>query len=128
MRFGHKFVSTSVLAAIVLLPFLSMAMCLPQDSASMQCPPDCPMMAKMKMGHEGMEMKSSDVPGSCCKISSSKTAPVTESNTVTSVVSVEPVLTSAPIVASSNVRLTATVDTSPPSPVDSQAQLCTFLI
>jgi hypothetical protein len=86
------------------------------------------MMAKMKMGHDGMVMKSSEAPGSCCQIRSSKPAPVTESKTVAPVISVEPVQTSAPFVAISNVRPATTVDTSPPSTVDSQAQLCTFLI
>ncbi|HWR14669.1 MAG TPA: hypothetical protein VN577_07555 [Terriglobales bacterium] len=117
------------MAAIVLLPFLSMAMCVPQVNAPMQCPPDCPMMAKINMGHHGMEMKSSKTPGSCCEFRSSTPVPVTEYKTVTPVYSVEPVIASSPVVSTSMIRPVAILEASPPSlPVDSQAQLCTFLI
>jgi hypothetical protein len=128
MRLWHKFVSTGVLTAIVMLPFLSMAMCVPEDAGSMQCPPDCPMMAKMKVAPDGMDVKSSEAAGACCQFKSAKPAPVTESKTVSPVVSVEPLVTSTPLVETSNVRPIAVIEASPPAVIDSQAQLCTFLI
>ncbi len=126
MRFWHKAVSTGVLAAVVLLPFLSIAMCVPEDAGSMQCPPDCPMMAKMS--HDGMQMSPSEDPGSCCHFKSSRPAPTTESQTVAPTVSVEPTVASAPLSPPSKARTIAAVDTSPPLRCDHQAQLCTFLI
>jgi len=128
MRFWHKFVSTGVLTAVVMLPFLTLAMCVPENVGSMQCPPDCPMMADMNSGHDYMEMKFSEVPASCCQFKSSSPAPVTESTTVAPTVSVEPTVVDTPLPKKSQARTTAFVDTSPPVAPDFQAQLCTFRI
>ena len=126
MRFWQKLASGGVLAVVILLPFLSMAMCLPEDSGLMKCPPECSMMAKMS--HQGMQMNLSEAPGSCCQIGSSKPAPVTESNTVRPTISVEPTVVSAPQSPTFRVRTVASVAFPPPVVSDHQAELCTFLI
>jgi hypothetical protein len=128
MRFWHKLVSCGVLEAVLLLPLLSIGVCAPQSASAMQCPPDCPMMAEMNSGHDGMEMKFSEVPASCCQFKSSNPAPVTESKTVAPTVSVEPTVVDTPLPKKSQARTTAFVDTSPPVAPDFQTQLCTFRI
>lgn len=127
MRFWHRLISSGVLAAVVLLPFLSMAVCVPDTAASTHCPPDCPMMAMMKSGHHGIEVNSEET-GSCCTIQSSKPAPVTESQTIVQVLSIQPgtkqVDAVQPVFDSNH----EVAETYPPPLIDSQARLCTFLI
>ena len=128
MRFWHKVVSTGVLATVVMLPFLTLAMCVPEDAGSMQCPPDCPMMANMISGHEGMEMALSDAQGSCCEIKGSSPAPATEWKTVVPTASSGPTVVSTPIANTSQGQITTIVNTSPPIAPNSHAPLCPFLI
>lgn len=126
MRFWHKLVSTGILAALLLLPFVSMALCVPESAGSMHCPPGCPMMAKMDSGQQ-MQLKSG-APASCCTVSRGKPAPATESVVVPHAISVEPAQVDAePVVPATETRATL-ADASPPPLPDSQARLCTFLI
>ncbi|HYE26285.1 MAG TPA: hypothetical protein VEG32_13915 [Clostridia bacterium] len=128
MGFRHKLISTGVLAAVLLLPFLSMALCMPDSAAaSMHCPPDCPMMAVMNSGHAASEAGTDDS-GSCCTIQSSRPAPVTESQTVVQVFSPEPMTKQVEAVLPVFDRAQVVAETSPPPLIDSQARLCTFLI
>lgn len=127
MQFRRKFVSASILAAILSVPLFALAACTPESAGMMQCPPDCPMMARMSVGHDTSEMRSKDS-GSCCQFKSSRPAPVAESSTVSPIVSIEPIAVSIGLVATQRDRLSVSVDTSPPLLLDSQAQLCTFLI
>ncbi len=127
MRLWHKIVSSAVLAAILLLPLLALAMCRPETAASMQCPPHCPMMAKMKSQHDGAAAKA-DNSGSCCQIKNSRPAPITESKAVPPVVSTEPVLMSVQMVSVETHPTTEIADTSPPLGLATQARLCTFQI
>jgi len=128
MRFWHKVVSIGVLAIVVTLPFLSLAMCVPENPGSMQCPPDCPMMADMSPGHSGMEMSFSNAPASCCQFKSSHPGPVTESKTVAPTLSIEPSAIALSYGKIWQVRRASIVASSPPVAPASQAQLCTFLI
>lgn len=127
MRFWQKLVSTGILAAVVVLPLLSVAMCAPESASSKHCPPDCPMMANMSSGHQSMNLKSENS-RPCCTIRSSKPAPVTESKTVAPVASVEPATVSVPLVSTANGYPTVAFEASSPPIIDSQARLCTFQI
>lgn len=127
MWFWRKFVSASIVLAVLSVPLVSLASCVPESADAMQCPPDCPMMAPMNSSHQGMEMKA-ELAGSCCRIDSSKPVPVTESQLVPPAVSAVPVIAVISLVASHSSDHAAVTDTSPPSISDSQARLCTFQI
>jgi hypothetical protein len=128
MRFWHKFVSAGVLATLVLLPFVSLAMCAPQSSGAMHCPEGCPMMAKMKAKQQREIQLRADKSSSCCEISSSKPVPATQATIVAPVVSIAPPpATTAPL-AAVPAQVIQAVDTSPPGLAASQSLLCTFRI
>ena len=127
MWFWRKFVSASIVLAVLSVPLIALANCASESAASMQCPPDCVMMESMNSGHHDTEMES-ELSGSCCTIKSSRPAPVTEPKTVAPIVSVEPLVVSVPLTAAAGPRAAAAVDSSPPLALNSQARLCTFQI
>lgn len=128
MRFWHKLVSSAVLAVLIMLPFLTLAMCVPGSAAAaMHCPPGCPMMAKSK-GVQPEIVLRQGTSESCCTIQSSKPAPVTESRAVPPVVSIEPMVESVPLIARAAHLRAAVLEGSSPPLVNSQAKLCTFQI
>jgi hypothetical protein len=127
MWFWRKFVSASIVLAVLSVPLMSLANCASEPAASMQCPPDCVMMASMNSGHHDMEMNS-ELSGSCCTIKSSRPAPVTESQLVPPAVSAEPVIAVVSLVASNSSDHATVTDSPPPLSSDSQTRLCTFQI
>lgn len=128
MQHWHKFISSAVLATVIMLPLLPLAMCVPETSpAGMHCPPGCPMMANSTATQPTTELKQGDR-GSCCTIQSSKPAPVTESQVVQPVVSSEPVAEPMSFVVRAAHQRTAGLEASSPPLLDLQARLCTFQI
>lgn len=137
MWFWRKFVSASIVLAVLSVPLMSLANCASGPASSMQCTPDCVMMASMnsghhemasmRSGHHEMQMKS-ELSGSCCTIKGSRPAPVTESQLVAPAVSAEPAIAVVSLVASNTSDHTAVTDSPPPLSSDSQTRLCTFQI
>ncbi len=128
MRFWQKLASAGVVAIVVLMPFLSLAACSTETSASQQCPPDCPMMAEMMASASHSQEFSAATPQSCCTIESSKPTPVVEWQVTPQsagfvVRATEPMSGSAlPVVAA------AQSEAPPPLCRSSQSLLCTFQI
>ena len=130
MQVWHKVVSVSLVLMALLAPSTALAFCVPDSAGqmeSMQCPPDCPMMAGMQSHDGGNELSSTSTPP-CCTIKSSKSAPITESSVVSPIVAIEPVFAAAVFTPVATPQTADEADTSPPPIVGIQSRLCTFLI
>lgn len=129
----HKIVSASLVLMALFVPSLSAALCAPNSAGStksMQCPPDCPMMADIQGQEHGTALQASEteVPP-CCAVRSSHRAPATDS---TFVVAPDVVVTPLAVVTEFKPPVEQQsfdqADTSSSPTEGSQALLCTFLI
>ena len=129
MRSWRKLVSVSLLMAVVALPLLAAATCIPESARPMHCCKKCAAMSKMHGGMKHSGQSANGTPGKsapCCDIKSSQPVPVTEYQAVAPVVLAAPTVT-APVVAEAPQPYLALVaDADPPPSSDSQARLCTF--
>ncbi len=127
MQHWRQLVSTGIVAAILSVPLFALAPCAP-SADSMQCPPDCPMMAAMQTVAGGNNVSAAPQTSSCCEMSSGQSTPTSELQVPTTFFS-----TAAPVVQVTSmtepVASGGAQDFSPPPLVfSSQAVLCTFLI
>lgn len=130
MGIWYKVVSASLVLVALVAPSASLAFCVPDFAGpigSMQCPPDCPMMAGMQTHEDGNELSSTPM-SPCCTIKSSTPAPITESSVVSPVVAIEPIITAAVFTPVTTPQTADEADTSPPPVAGIQSRLCTFLI
>lgn len=125
MRFWRKLVASGALAAVVLLPLASVALCSPKSAAA-HCR-DCPMTAQMNSGHQGMKMKAQQSAW-CCTVQERSPAPVTEFKLVPSAVSVQPLLVLTRLVVLTEHQRFSQTEESPPPVSNALARLCTLLI
>jgi len=128
MRFWRKFVSLSLLMAVVALPLLAAATCAPESARPMHCCKKC-AMSKMHGGmtHSGQSAKgTSGKSAPCCDLKSSQPVPITEYQAVAPVVIAAPTAIVVPIAEIPQPTSILIAETDPPPPPDSQARLCTF--